>query len=266
MLLASPELPTCRRSFLAGTLEQILEDITPVLALLGEVLAGAVAVITLVFSAIGPVFLAGSTATGASGFRARDAHQADIVRHEHPGAVDREEVTVEAVKHGARRVVMMVGIRHHRHVLGTILGRLEGEGPSDSHFLTDVLKPHSALCHPARRHEEVCEDHVPVRELGLIHRPVIVLIELESVRLVLVEQHPLAHFVILHREQANCLFVRGAVGHVVTDERLPSSDAVNRAVVDNQNLHDSLHPQKSPEERVWQVPDRFERTCYPLSR
>ncbi len=48
----------------------------------------------------------------------------------------------------------------------------------------------------------------------------------------------------------------------MTAECLLGGVEVHLRIVNDQNFHDSLHPQKNPEERAWHVPDRFQGTYY----
>lgn len=237
------------RSFFRDALHQPLEDVGPVLAFLQERTAAPIALVALVHvRTVG--FLAGATALRANTLTPRDADETNVVRQEHSGAVDREEVTIDRVEHGAGRVMVMVHVSHYGHVLGAILCRLEGKRPTNRHLLPDVLAPRATLGHRTGRHQEVGEHHVPVRESGLVQRSVVVLVELEPLRLVLVEQYLLARLVVLRTEQIDGFFVRRTVGDVVTDKRLLPGIEVDLRVVDEQNLHGFLLPQNYPEARV----------------
>lgn len=226
---------TFSQLLLFGSFCESTENFSPVFSLLGKVDA-AFAVVAVVDSTIVILFLTGATTLGAVAFAADDTDFAHMIREQHFGTIDVEEVTVDTVEHCACRVMVMVHVRHHCDVLRTHFCSAKRERPANSHFLPHVFQPLTTLGHLTGRHEKVRENSVPVREFAF--------------RLCLFVGFPAVHALVLvfffeSRHGVCVLFVKELAGffvaradrEVVLFELLHSSIQMNLRIVDDEDFH-----------------------------
>jgi len=151
-------------------------------------------------------------------------HKVGIVYEDDFGACDTEGdrqilTLIERIEASRRRMAVVVAVGKDSDLLGAGLRREQAQKDTNRHLLTHELPPLIALQHPSGWHEEIRQhDFKGVFRILFVIIPPTVLVDVRF-------------------EQTNCLVVAAYDRELVLGELLSGCILMDRAVVDDEDLH-----------------------------